>query len=556
MALIKCPECGQMISEYADKCISCGCPMDKIKSLLTEQNKKEQSETTTPNKVMFFEKITKQEQDFIDLFRKTITNLYPNTFVFSNTEYYFGIKIKGTPKYPFTFKKPSANLLFRYPGDKEEEFLTQAVLSFDMDGVRELIAIIQRKVTWLPLVNRENISEPVVEEETKYFDTLSEEEQNFIKLFRGRIRRLYRGVLSFRGHKSFYGLRYKDESGYSFMFKTINGDFVFRYKNENGRRESYIINSLTIENVDAIVGIVNRIVKGDEAVTNTSQTVVPALTNEEIKFVEIFQKIIEEHYKNTFDVLINNNHCPSFRNKSSGTIIFWIVKEQTGLVFNYRLYNANDEKTFKITQPGKDQLLKIINFSKQSADSFNIISDYDKVPNQQPQQETKHELRIFSFIKDEMRGQYYEATPSEKALCRNIRAYYLSVMRLQSIGEVAIEDVNIPFVKNDSAHISYSANFFGKTLFWGENRGIESAKILYAYFKANTIAAKIKDYEDIFKKTIIVDYSSFIKSLGEAILKGGEVNYDASNGLTSDFALVPKSALDDILENFKAYEIN
>lgn len=34
MALIKCPECGREISEYADKCISCGCPMDKIKELL------------------------------------------------------------------------------------------------------------------------------------------------------------------------------------------------------------------------------------------------------------------------------------------------------------------------------------------------------------------------------------------------------------------------------------------------------------------------------------------------------------------------------------------
>ena len=34
MALIKCPECGHEISEYANKCISCGYPMGKIKEIL------------------------------------------------------------------------------------------------------------------------------------------------------------------------------------------------------------------------------------------------------------------------------------------------------------------------------------------------------------------------------------------------------------------------------------------------------------------------------------------------------------------------------------------
>ncbi len=33
MSLLVCPECGNDVSEYADKCPNCGCPVDKIKEL-------------------------------------------------------------------------------------------------------------------------------------------------------------------------------------------------------------------------------------------------------------------------------------------------------------------------------------------------------------------------------------------------------------------------------------------------------------------------------------------------------------------------------------------
>lgn len=33
MALIKCPECGKMFSEFAISCPECGCPIEKIKEI-------------------------------------------------------------------------------------------------------------------------------------------------------------------------------------------------------------------------------------------------------------------------------------------------------------------------------------------------------------------------------------------------------------------------------------------------------------------------------------------------------------------------------------------
>ena len=49
MALIKCPDCGKMFSEYADCCPECGCPTAKAKEVLPPEK---ESRTVTTNKVV------------------------------------------------------------------------------------------------------------------------------------------------------------------------------------------------------------------------------------------------------------------------------------------------------------------------------------------------------------------------------------------------------------------------------------------------------------------------------------------------------------------------
>ena len=44
MALIKCPECKRMISEHAEKCPYCACPMEEIKLLMPNRNKNQHVE--------------------------------------------------------------------------------------------------------------------------------------------------------------------------------------------------------------------------------------------------------------------------------------------------------------------------------------------------------------------------------------------------------------------------------------------------------------------------------------------------------------------------------
>lgn len=47
MALVKCPDCGKMFSEFAERCPVCGCPTIATK-ITSEQKKEEEKETAKP----------------------------------------------------------------------------------------------------------------------------------------------------------------------------------------------------------------------------------------------------------------------------------------------------------------------------------------------------------------------------------------------------------------------------------------------------------------------------------------------------------------------------
>ena len=42
MALINCPECGKEISDNANKCVNCGCPIIKYENIYAEKSKKKE----------------------------------------------------------------------------------------------------------------------------------------------------------------------------------------------------------------------------------------------------------------------------------------------------------------------------------------------------------------------------------------------------------------------------------------------------------------------------------------------------------------------------------
>lgn len=43
MALINCPECGKEISDNANKCVNCGCPLIKYENIYAEKPEKKKN---------------------------------------------------------------------------------------------------------------------------------------------------------------------------------------------------------------------------------------------------------------------------------------------------------------------------------------------------------------------------------------------------------------------------------------------------------------------------------------------------------------------------------
>lgn len=64
MALLKCIECGHEVSEYADACPSCGCPMSVIKQMIQEKEQVKKEKLNIPENHMIYKGF---EYDFSDV---------------------------------------------------------------------------------------------------------------------------------------------------------------------------------------------------------------------------------------------------------------------------------------------------------------------------------------------------------------------------------------------------------------------------------------------------------------------------------------------------------
>ncbi len=124
MALIKCPECGHEISEFAPACTFCGCPMDKIKELSGKTANFEEKEEENSN--ISHNNFVKLVQDYFAKrkisAKPRVLDLVTDIFKFFSCESkcrFFWIEGKKRYKYYFESREFSLG----YLSTKDVEFI-------------------------------------------------------------------------------------------------------------------------------------------------------------------------------------------------------------------------------------------------------------------------------------------------------------------------------------------------------------------------------------------------------------------------------------------------
>lgn len=406
MALIKCPECGQMISEYAEKCISCGCPMDKIKEIIANQAKEAENENKKEKASLLEEKLTDEERKFINAFNAFLDKKFPGMFSFANTDYYRGIKLNnGSTKYPFVFKKPKDILLFKYPSTLPDTYLIREIKTFDGKTASDLLGLIG---TCIELPKRDELAELVAakkkEEEKhigsddddeevgsglKFLDRVSSEEAEFILNFRRILRRAYRTVFSYRNNSSRYGIKHKETSTYMFWFKLKGPDLMFVFKGKDGKRNEIIVSNLTNDSLNALLSIVNKTMNPDsngqevdvsEYMKNNTDNMLDRLSNEQRQFVESFQKLIVARYNKDLSLSLTKSYL-SFRFIQEEKSVFWFKIKDDNFLFRSRDKDKNKIEDIVINlKPSKEDFVRICNVAKKALDSYGISPTYEVNP--------------------------------------------------------------------------------------------------------------------------------------------------------------------------------
>ena len=150
MALLKCPECGHKVSEYADFCIGCGCNISYIKQYYKNIErekavaKEREKEAKRPD---FYLTLSQKQKELIDTIK---SDLEKNSikYFFDNSKDYVGLR-----------KNKDDKLIFYLSNDKDKNLIIHlyslkngknAFAVFDNSKIKDYIAYIEHILFSIP----------------------------------------------------------------------------------------------------------------------------------------------------------------------------------------------------------------------------------------------------------------------------------------------------------------------------------------------------------------------------------------------------------------------
>lgn len=296
MALIKCPECGQSISEYADKCIYCGCPMTKVKELL---QKKE---------IKLPEKPISKSETYSSLTDKEKSLVYDlHTFILENTSLLpidhsksFGFRRKNGHKMVLVFKITHKRLTIRFRNKTDLAFNSMEINTDTLEIIKSAILRNYPKTqtktqpksnkketkqdnlldNWLSKQESSTKKEVKKKAEDKlptdnltFTERRSDYENRIIKLFEEGLNERIKGIVPVNA-KYYYAFRVKNEKESIRLCSFTNGKnnkLAFKYFVRPLQQEAEKITYPLLKDIDYLLDLINGIYQKEFVKNETIQ---------------------------------------------------------------------------------------------------------------------------------------------------------------------------------------------------------------------------------------------------------------------------------------------
>lgn len=382
MALIKCPECGHMISEYADKCISCGCPMNKIKELTKTVVVQPAGDAISESE--FYLYLKPQDKALVeDVYNFIVSQ--KSSLIQIDHKKAFGFRRKGRKGMVISFKRSYGHLAVNYKTSSKSNTIKLSTKTLEQ---------IKEELTERFFTTRVTAKQkPVVKEKPDNFlSTRKDYEKYLISQFESKIKTIIPDLV-IRNNPYMYTFRVSNNGELLTLCWFSNGDkdkLAFKYYSNTSAREGQTTVYPVSKDVDSLVSKISTIYKSlssedfsSEEEINEEETVIESFSCE---FYQLINKAIKGKVDNKNDLSITANEVASFvlheiRSKAIEQKYFKNEEEFDKWKYSYRFIPNFYGYTFSLRKLTDADAKVFYDFYK-SACVIDKIKEYEKIYNQ------------------------------------------------------------------------------------------------------------------------------------------------------------------------------
>lgn len=556
MALIKCPECGREISEFAPHCIGCGCPMTKIKQML---NNKPQEEMEENNKKTFWDSITDAEWRFLDNFKEALEEAMPNRFIFVKPNYYFGIKLRGEKQYRFHFAKPKDVLLFIYSPIDSKESKKLEVISLSRAMMVSLLNIIKLNISASTSTKSAKIKTTKTSNDVDvlprgFLYSLPLDKQHLVTSFDISMRQRIGSInIQDNVRKRTYSIRTNHKKITLCWFTFRNKKLVLKYYLHPGVDRAFSMKTPSFLDVDTIANAIGNIVdlklakkpvievmrsteKKPEIVQSKAKELKKQflfLVSDDARAkIETFNKLLTKKYPEIEQIEAQANFL--YKPENNNIYAFWFLKEPDGLVFKYR--TDIDKRSSSVSSViannySPEKLIEIVD---------NIFDKTSIVPVIYPSLISINDLIIKAFKGRKVQNVKYRdvAIAVAEYTTDYIFNKYKDIKRFKDREE---------FDKFKSRYSDYT--YHGRNISFKFVTN-DDAEYMLKYYIASRFLGIVQSYENAFGR-IIEDYKLALKEYFRLLDKNSD-DYLGIKGVNSNIKYVPYNLFETELKKYCA----